>query len=194
MRALQALALLAAVSIPGLASAQSDRPLTRDGLVAAIKSDRAWCAGWREADQSCEEVVFLETADNLVSQTRRYRIYEGADFEMVVRNTARLDAGKLCWTYRFDEMDIAFLEAGVRASAEQAAAMMLVMRETMSELEGKVACDAFARDEATGEIAAATTLDGERAPEYDSRFRLLAPDTRVKLRGVFEDTPEATTT
>lgn len=194
MRALQALAFIAAVSAPGMALAQPDRPLTRDGLVAAIASERAWCAGWREADQSCEEIVFLEAEKNLVSQTRRYRIYEGADFEMVVRNTARFEGGKLCWTYRFAEMDIAFLEAGVRASTEQSAAMMMVMRETMSELEGKVACDAFTRDEATGEIAAATTLDGERAPEYDSRFRLLAPDVRVKLRGVFEDAPEPTTT
>ncbi len=194
MRALQALAFIVAVSAPGMALAQPDRPLTRDGLVAAIESERAWCAGWRETDQSCEEIVFLEAQKNLVSQTRRYRIYEGADFEMVVRNTARFEGGKLCWTYRFAEMDIAFLEAGVRASTEQSAAMMMVMRETMSELEGKVACDAFTRDEATGEIAAATTLDGERAPEYDSRFRLLAPDVRVKLRGVFEDAPEPTTT
>ena len=194
MRALKALALIVAVSVPGAALARDDRPLTRDGLVAVIKSDRAWCAGWRETDQSCEEIVFLEAEKNLVSQTRRYRIYEGADFEMVVRNTATLDAGKLCWTYRFADMDIAFLEAGARASREQAAAMMLVMRETMSDLEGKVACDVFTRDDATGEISAAVTLDGERAPEYDSRFRLLAPDTRVKLRGVFEDTPDPSTT
>lgn len=194
MRALQALALFAAISVPSLALAQPDRRLTRDGLVATIESDRAWCAGWRDTDQSCEEIVFLEAAEGVVSQTRRYRIYEGADFEMVVRNTAKFDSGKLCWTYRFGEMDIAFLEAGVRASSEQTAAMMVVMRETMSDLEGKVACEAFTRDDATGDIATATTLDGERAPEYDSRFRLLAPDARVKLRGVFENTPEPTTT
>ena len=194
MRALQLLAVVAAVSAPSAALADAARPLTRDGLVAAIKSDRAWCAGWREADQSCEEVVFLETLKGVVSQTRRYRIYEGSDFEMVVRNTAKLDGGRLCWTYRFAEMDIAFLEAGVRAPKEQAAAMLMVMRETMSDLEGKMACETFSRDETTGEIAAAATLDGERAPEYDSRFRLLDPDVRVKLRGVFEDTPDPTTT
>lgn len=194
MRALKALTVLLALSAPGAALAEGARPLTRDGLVATIKSERAWCAGWREADQSCEEVVFLEAVGGAVSQTRRYRIYEGSDFEMVVRNTAKFDGGKLCWTYRFVEMDIAFLEAGARAPKEQAAAMMMVMRETMADLEGKVACEAFSRDEATGEIAAAATLDGERAPEYDSRFRLLAPDARVKLRGVFEDTPDPTTT
>ncbi len=194
MRALQVLALILAVAAPSAALGRADRPLTGDGLVAAIASDQAWCAGWREADQSCEEVVFLEAAENLVSQTRRYRIYEGADFEMVVRNTAKIEAGKLCWTYRFAEMEVAFLEAGVRAAPEQAAAMTVVLRETMADLEGKVACEAFSRDEATGEIAAAATLDGERAPEFDSRFRLLAPDARVKLRGVFEDKPEPTTT
>lgn len=194
MRALMVLALAAAVSSPSAALADAARPLTREGLVAAIKSDRVWCGGWREADQSCEEIIFLEALKGVVSQTRRYRIYEGSDFEMVVRNTAKLEGGRLCWTYRFVEMDIAFLEAGVRAPKEQAAAMLMVMRETMSELEGKVACEAFTRDEATGDIAAAATLDGERAPEYDSRFRLLAPDARVKLRGVFEDKPDPTTT
>jgi len=194
MRALQVLALAALVLAPSAALARAERPLTREALVATIKSDRAWCAGWRETDQSCEEVVFLEPVKNLFSQTRRYRIYEGSDFEMVVRNTVKLEAGKLCWTYRFVEMDIAFLEAGARASREQAAAMTVVMRETMAELEGKVVCEAFSRDDVTGEIAASATLDGERAPEYDSRFRLLPPDSRVKLRGVFDDTPEPTTT
>jgi hypothetical protein len=154
----------------------------------------AWCGGWRDADMSCEEIVFLETAKGAVSQTRRYRIYEGSDFEMIVRNTAKLEGGKLCWTYRFAEMDIAFLEAGVRAPREQADAMLMVMRETMSDLEGKVACEAFTRDDTTGEIAAAATLDGERAPEYDSRFRLLPPEARIKLRGVFEDKPEPSRT
>ncbi|MDP2260972.1 MAG: hypothetical protein Q8J89_14770 [Caulobacter sp.] len=194
MRALQVLAVILALSTPSAVLARDDRPMSREGLVAAIKSDRAWCAGWRETDQSCEEIVFLEAVGDAVSQTRRYRIYEGADFEMVVRNAAKIDAGKLCWTYRFAEMEVAFLEAGVRAAPEQAAAMTVVLRETMADLEGKVACEAFSRDDATGEIAAAATLDGERAPEFDSRFRLLAPDTRVKLRGVFEDKPEPTTT
>ena len=170
------------------------RALLVPALVATIKSDQAWCGGWRDADRSCEEIVFLETAKGAVSQTRRYRIYEGSDFEMVVRNTAKLEGGKLCWTYRFAEIDIAFLDAGERAQREQAAAMMMVMRETMSDLEGKLACEAFSRDEKTGEISATTTLDGERAPEYDHRFRLLDPDARVKLRGVFEDKPEPTTT
>lgn len=194
MRALLVPALVAALAAPGAALADPARPLTREALVATIKSDQAWCGGWRDADRSCEEIVFLETAKGAVSQTRRYRIYEGSDFEMVVRNTAKLEGGKLCWTYRFAEMDIAFLEAGVRAPREQAAAMLMVMRETMSDLEGKVACEAFTRDDTTGEIAAAATLDGERAPEYDSRFRLLPPEARIKLRGVFEDKPEPSRT
>jgi hypothetical protein len=194
MRALLVPALVAALAAPGAALADPARPLTREALVATIKSDRAWCGGWRDADMSCEEIVFLETAKGAVSQTRRYRIYEGSDFEMVVRNTVKLEGGKLCWTYRFAEMDIAFLEAGVRAPREQAAAMLMVMRETMSDLEGKVACEAFTRDDTTGEIAAAATLDGERAPEYDSRFRLLPPEARIKLRGVFEDKPEPSRT
>jgi hypothetical protein len=194
MHVFQALAFIITAWTPFAALAEDVRPLTRDGLIATIKSDRAWCAGWRDADQSCEEVVFLETEKGVVSQTRRYRIYEGSDFEVIVRNTAKIESGKLCWTYRFADMDVAFLEAGVRAPQEQSAAMMVVMRETMSDLEGKVSCETFSRDEKTGEIAAAATLDGERAPEYDNRFRLLAPDAKVKLRGVFEDTPQATTT
>ncbi len=194
MRAFHALALIAALSAPTVALAQVARPLSRDALVATIKSDRTWCAGWRETDKSCEEVVFLEAGKGVISQTRRYRIYEGADFEVILRNTAKIERDGLCWTYRFAEIDIAFLDAGERAQREQAAAMMMVMRETMSDLEGKVVCEAFSRDEKTGEISATTTLDGERAPEYDHRFRLLDPDARVKLRGVFEDKPEPTTT
>ena len=105
-------------------------------------------------------------------------------------------------TEKYDVFDVVRW-ARVHLSCAQAAdtlvpdgqpAMLMVMRETMSDLEGKVACEAFTRDETSGEITAAATLDGERAPEYDSRFRLLDPDARVKLRGVFEDKPDPTTT
>ena len=43
------------------------------------------------------------------------------------------------------------------------------------------------RDEVTGELKSNVTLDGEAAPEFDSVYRLITPDTRILLRPMFED-------
>jgi hypothetical protein len=56
----------------------------------------------------------------------------------------------------------------------------------MASLEGKKSCEAYVRDEATGELKATVTLDGEAAPEFDSTYRLIPPDTRILLRPLFE--------
>lgn len=195
MRLLPALALLAALAASGPTLAQSPgKPLARDAVTSLLKGNDAWCAAWRQSDRSCEEVIFLQSAKDSVTQTRRYRMSDRGGVEMVVRQSGKLEDQGLCWTFRFVDLDIAFLNEGVRAPAEQSAALILLMRESMSELEGKKVCERFSRDGATGEVLSTTTIDGEVAPEFESRFRLLAPDERVKLRPLFELDDEPTST
>lgn len=195
MRLLSALACLAVFAAPATALAQpAGKPLSREALSRLIKDDSVWCAGWRQSDQSCEEVVFVEAAGDKVTQTRRYRISEEADFEMIIRQTLKLDGPRLCWTFKFAELDVVVLNDGARAPEAQSAVTMALVREKMGDLEGKLACESYVRDESTGEISSTATLDGAPAPDFDNRFRLLPPDTRVKLRALFEETEDATTT
>jgi len=193
MRLLPALAF-AALLAPLAASAQPSAALSGDALTRLINDGQVWCAGWRDSDQSCDEVVFMEAADGKVAQTRRYRISDEVDFEMVIRQTLKVDGPRLCWTYRFEEMDVAVLNDGARAPAAQATVTIAMIRERMTDLEGKVACESYTRDAATGELSMTATLDGERAPDLDNRFKLLSPDSRVKLRALLETTEDAIAT
>lgn len=195
MRLLPALAFLAALAASGAAAAQSaDKPLTSTGVSALIKDQKAWCSAWQAADQSCEELVFLDADKGKVTQTRRYRMSDTGDIEMIVRQQLALEGDGLCWTFKFLDLDIVILNEGRRAPAEQAAAMILLIRERMTDLEGKRTCERFTRDRATGDILSTTTVDGAPAPEFDSRFRLLPPETRIKLRPLIEFGEEPTTT
>ena len=199
MRSPAALVLAAALAATRTAVAQAGpqpaaRPLTRQDVAALVKQDASWCGGWRKSDDSCEELVFLATDKDGVLQTRRYLLADEGVVELVVRQRVTLDNDGLCWTYRFVDLDIAVLNEGQRASAEQSAAMVLLMRERMADLEGKRSCERFARDAATGDILSTTTLDGAPAPELDTRFRLLPQDARIKLRGLIDFSNEPTNT
>lgn len=195
MRLLPALAFVAALAASGAAAAQpAGKPLTPSAVSALIKDQKAWCSAWQAGDQSCEELVFLDAVNDKVTQTRRYRMADSGEVEIVIRQQLTLDSDGLCWTFKFLDLDIAILNEGHRASAEQAAAMVVLIRERMADLEGKRTCERFVRDGATGDILSTTTVDGAPAPEFDSRFRLLSPDTRIKLRPLIEFTEEPTTT
>lgn len=192
MRAFQALAIAAVLALPAALPAQAaEAPLTREGLVALLKSDKVWCSSWRDEDQSCEDIAFLEAAGDLVTQISRYRMSQTPDLQMVVRETVKMEGASLCSTFKFAELDVVVLMDGEPAEAEQALPILSILAQSMADLEGKKACEAYIRDDATGEVKGRVTLDGEAAPEFDSTYRLIAPDTRIQLRPVFEDT-EAT--
>lgn len=195
MRLLRHLALGTVLTLPLAAPAwAADIPLKGAGLTEVLKGDKVWCANWRETEKSCEEVVFRDAKAGKVVQTRRYQISDASSVELVIRETVAVEGDRLCSTYRFEDLELVVLSEGSPAPAEQAAPAMTLVGALMAELEGKKTCESLARDDATGAIRSSTTVDGEAAPEFDTDYRLLAPDARIKLRPLFENTPDTSVT
>lgn len=189
---LSALAATALLSVAAPAHA-AEKALTRDGLLAVLKADRVWCSGWRDKDQSCEDVAFIDLLPgDRVRQVSRYRMSAEPDLQMMVRETINLEGAALCSTFRFNNLEIVVLMDNEPAPQEQAASILAVLAESMANLEGKKTCEAYVRDEVTGDLKASVTLDGEAAPEFDSIYRLITPDTRILLRPMFEDEEQPT--
>lgn len=186
MRALQALAAAAALTLvlaAGPRARAAEVPLTRDTLVAALKSDSVWCSWWRDRDRSCEDVAYTDGIDgDQVSQVSRFRLWDDPDLQVVVRETRTLKNGALCATFRFLDLEVAVLSDGERAPEEQTLPVLAMLAQAMADLEGKKTCEVFTRDEATGVLRSTATVDGEPAPEYDTEYRLTPPDTRIRLR------------
>lgn len=185
---LAAAAVALTVALPARAA---DRPLTRDALIAVLKTDQIWCSAWRDKDQSCEDVAFIDLLPgDKVRQVSRYRMSAEPDLQMVVRETVSVEGGALCSVFRFNDLEIVVLVDEEPAPAEQSAPILAILAESMANLEGRKACEAYVHDEATGELKSRVTLDGEAAPEFDSIYRLIKPDTRILLRPMFEDAEE----
>lgn len=194
MRFWTLLTAAAALSLPfALPSRAADKPLTREALVAVLKTEQVWCSGWRDQDQSCEDIALSELQGDKVRQISRYRMSLVPNLEMVVRETVNIEGDALCSTFRFNDLEILVLVDDEPAPVEQAAPILAILAQSMAHLEGKKSCEAYVQDDATGELKASVTLDGEAAPEFDSVYRLLKPDTRILLRPVFKDEDEPTT-
>ena len=194
MRLWTLLAVAVAIALPTAAPAQAaDKPLSRDALLAVLKSKQVWCSGWRDGDKSCEDIAFVDLLPgDTVRQVSRYRMSARPNLEMVVRETVRLEGGQLCSTFRFDDLEIVVLMDDQPAPVDQATGILAILAQSMAHLEGKKSCEAYVRDEATGELRAHVTLDGEAAPEFDSVYRLITPDTKILLRPMFEDEEDPT--
>jgi len=189
MLPLVAVALLS-TALPAMAA---EKPLTRDSLLTVLKAQQVWCSGWRDADQSCEDIAFIDLLpDNKVRQISRYRMSAEPNLEMVVRETVNIEGQGLCSVFRFDDLEIVVLVDDEPAPMEQAVSILAVLAQSMAHLEGKKSCETYVRDEASGELKARVTLDGEAAPEFDSIYRLIKPDTRILLRPMFQENDEST--
>lgn len=179
---------------PAPPASAADKPVSRDGLLSMLKSDQVWCSAWQDTDRSCEDIAFLDVLpDNQIRQVSRYRMSAEPNLEMVVRETMTLEGDALCSVFRFDDLDIVVLMDDQPAPMEQAAPILAILAQSMAHLEGKKSCEAYARDDATGDVKGHVTLDGEAAPEFDSTYRLLTPDTRILLRPMFQHEDETTT-
>jgi len=195
MRALSALVLAAVLALPVATVAHAaEAPMTKAGLLTAINSNKVWCARWEDKTQSCEEVAFLEARQDAIRQTRRYRMYEAVDLEVIVRSAVEVQGGALCSTFKFEDLEVVVLMDGEPAPAEEAARSKIIVAQVLSDLEGKKTCEIFARDDKTGLLTSKVTLDGKAAPEFDTDYRLLSPDTRIQLRPVFEETEASSIT
>lgn len=180
--------IIAAMLSSAAPAAAAEKPLSREMLLSVLKSGQVWCSGWLDKDQSCEDIAFLDVLPgNKVRQVSRYRMSTEPNLEMVVRETMNIEGPGLCSVFRFNDLEVVVLIDSAPAPAEQTAPILAVLAQSMAHLEGKKSCETYVRDETTGELKGHVTLDGEAAPEFDSVYRLIKPETRILLRPMFQD-------
>lgn len=183
---LLAMALLATVSIAPAALA-GEAPLDREALRGLAQSGSPLCGGWRDRDDSCEDVGFMELLpQDQVLHTYRFRISFEPDYEVVMQETATIEDGALCSTYSTASLTLRVLSDGQPAPMEQALSISALFQESLAEYEGKRVCESFFRDAGTGELSTVVTIDGERNPELESHYRVLQPQERIHLRQLDE--------
>ena len=180
------LAVLAAVSIAPAALA-GEAPLDREALRGLATSGEALCGGWRDRDDSCEDVGFMELLpQDQVLHTYRFRISFEPDYEIVMQETATIEDGALCSTYSLANLTVRVLADGQAAPTEQTLAISAMFEESLAEFEGKQVCESYFRDQATGELTTVVTIDGVRNPDLESSYRVLTKDERIHLRQMDE--------
>ncbi|MDQ0462494.1 hypothetical protein QO010_000242 [Caulobacter ginsengisoli] len=190
-----ACALLALAPATFTQAAPAEGRVTGENLAQLLKSDHVWCAEWRGRDTSCEDVGFIDVIDaKTFRQTYRYQLSDSPDLQMIVRQTVQLEGDALCAKFQFKDLDVVVLEDGAPATPESAAPVIAMLADSMSALEGKMTCEHFSRDAASGDLVSFVTLDGEMSPDFDSRYRLLTPDARINLRPLIQPEEESSTT
>ncbi len=183
---LLALAAVAGLSITTTAVA-GEAPLDREALRGLAQSGAALCGGWRDRDDSCEDVGFMELLPrDQVLHTYRFRLSFEPDYEVVMQETATIEDGALCSTYSVANLKLRVLADGEAAPTEQSMAISALFQESLSEYEGKQVCESFYRNGQTGELTTVVTIDGERSPDLESNYRVLAPQDRIHLREMDE--------
>lgn len=183
------LLILSAVGALAIAPAAlaGEAPLDREALRSLAQSGEALCGGWRDRDDSCEDVGFLELLpQDQVLHTYRFRISFEPDYEVVMQETATIEDGALCSTYSIANLTVRVLADGEAAPTEQSLAISALFQDSLAQYEGKQVCESYFRDQTTGELTTVVTIDGVRDPDLESSYRVLTKDDRIHLRQIDE--------
>ena len=180
------LGALGALAIAPAALA-GEAPLDREALRSLAQSGDPLCGGWRDRDDSCEDIGFLELLpEDQVLHTYRFRISFEPDYEVVMQETTTIEDGALCSTYSIANLKVRVLADGEAAPTEQSLAISAMFQDALAEYEGKLICERYFRDQATGELTTVVTIDGVRDPGLESSYRILTKDDRIHLRQMDE--------
>lgn len=169
------------------AARAGEAPLDREALRDLAESGATLCGGWRDRDDSCEDVGFMELLpQDQVLHTYRFRVSLEPDYEVVMQETTTIRDNALCSTYSSDGLSVRVLADGKPAPLEQALAISALFQSSLAEYEGKQVCEAYFRDPASGELSTVVTIDGVRDPTLESSYRILTKDDRIHLREMDE--------
>ncbi len=169
------------------AAIAGEAPLDREALRGLAESGAPLCGGWRDRDNSCEDVGFMELLpQDQVLHTYRFRVSFEPDYEVVMQETTTIQGGALCSTYSTASLSVHILADGQAAPIEQALAITAMFQTSLAEFEGKQICETYFRDPATGELSTVVTIDGVRDPGLESSYRILTKDDRIHLREMDE--------
>ena len=184
---LSMLALASALLLAPMTASAAERDLSRTEVLKLAQDRGALCEGWREADTSCQSLLFLEVAaGDKVTETDRMQIARQPDVAVGIRDDVTLDGAAVCTTVDFGPDHTVILMDGEPSDDEIAGQFLIALKASLSAYDGRRACETFRRDDVTGVIRSSTTIDGKPAPELDSVYRLLHDDARVSLRPLIE--------
>ncbi len=164
-----------------------ERPLGKAEVMKMAGEHVILCEGWRDVDESCQSVLFLDSPDGkTLTATNRLQIADEPDVAVAIRDPATLEGGAVCTTVDFGPEHTVMLLDGEPSANELAGHFLDALKVSLAAYDGRLACETFRRDDATGVFKSSTTIDGAAAPELDSVYRRLPEGSRVRLRPLLE--------
>ncbi|MDB5432018.1 MAG: hypothetical protein JWP35_3134 [Caulobacter sp.] len=181
------LALLLMILASPAPAMAAERSLGKAEVMKMAGEHVILCEGWRDVDESCQSVLFLDTQDGqTLTETDRLQIADEPDVAVAIRNPVTLEGGAVCATVDFGPQHTVMLMDGEPSDNELAGHFLDALKVSLAAYDGRRACESFRRDDATGVIKSTTTIDGGAAPELDSIYRRLPAGARVRLRPLLE--------
>lgn len=180
MRTLIALAALAAGALP---AAAADTPLTADQIRDIARKDMVWCENYRAASKDCESLVMVSLMpDGSLRETGLLRLSDKPDLQLVMDGKSTITGDKVCSVFGDETVTMSFVLNGRQLPVSSAPSLEAIVKEAMSEFEGKTLCQTFYRGQSEADLREVVTLDGERREDLESVYRLQADEAGLNLR------------
>ncbi|HYF23956.1 MAG TPA: hypothetical protein VD929_11215 [Caulobacteraceae bacterium] len=180
---LTAVLALAGWAVAAGSGAAAERRLTGDDLRDLARRETLWCDTYVEKTDDCDAITLLRLLpDGRVAETSQLLIQQDPNVDVVIQDTVRIDGDRLCERFADLSEKMRFRMNGSPAPAMLSLQLQALFAASTQDLEGKMVCQAFYRDEATGELREELTVDGARREDLESVYRIKEGDGAWMLR------------
>jgi len=178
-----ALAMAGWIATAATASQAAERRLTGDDLRDLARRETLWCDSYVEKTDDCDAITLLRLLpDGRVLQTSQVLIQQDPNVDVVIQDTVEVRGDQLCEKFEGLSDKMRFRMNGSPAPAMLSLQLGALFASATQDLEGKTVCQAFYRDEATGELREEMTADGVRREDLESVYRLKEGEGAWMLR------------
>jgi hypothetical protein len=189
MRVLFAAAALLLTAFP---AAAADAAMTGEQIRELAKRDLVWCENYRPEHKDCETMTLVSLMpDGRLRETGLMQLSKTPDLKMVIDGSSKIDGDKVCSVFGDDTVRLSFLLNNQPAPRQAIGPIEAVVRESMSEFEGKTLCQTFYRGSSELEIREMVTVDGQRREDLESSYRLQPDEAGLNVRPAIDE-PEET--
>jgi hypothetical protein len=184
-----ALGILLAGVLP---AAAADRPMTAEQIRELARRDLVWCENYRADKKDCETLTLVSLLpDGSLRETGVMRLAKTPDLKMVIDGRSQLQGDRVCSVFGAETVKLRFLLNNRPVPPAATGPIEAVVREAMSEFEGKTLCQTFYRGASEAEIRETITVDGERREDLESVYRLQKDEAGLDVRPAAEDAEES---
>lgn len=158
---------------PVAAAPSAEHRLTQTEIRELARQEVLWCDDYHQQADDCDAITLIRLSpDGRLAETTTLLISDGPRLQAYLGEVDELKGDQVCNKVAAATMPMVFTLEGKAVSDDAAQGLRAVMAATLTDLDGKMVCQAFYRGSDPQHIREEVTVNGRRRQDLETTYEL----------------------